>query len=413
VKYHDQMPDLAGQMYDDLLEEKGLIASSAASMRAAVEAGGDAQAVQMLDKLSSDRAQMAALVESTAGDAATRKAQIDQLGGEANTLEQTLMKRSAAISQQKAQNAATWRDVQKALKPGDSAVEVVRFPYDEGFGPTADLVYVALVVTPDCKEPILVNLGKAKDLEAGPMLAYRDDVGQTRGFEELAAPAAAGQQGTVANTSAAYAAFWKPLEPALGGAKRVFISPDGVLTTIPMGLMADGDGKLLMEKTQLRIVNSTKDLLLPQAGGLLVALRSVAMDSFGCDWHAVRKYIGRQARRRNAERCVLRNRYFHQKRQRSMIGRQFDMDPEPGKMLWRPLLRGRSRLVGLRRRRARRVVFRHIVDHRFGVAHGPCGVIEARRRRRGIGGDAHAPIAFELQRRADIGRIDDGLCRRR
>ena len=67
----------------------------------------------------------------------------------------------------------------------------------------------------------------------------------------------------MANTSAAYAAFWKPLEPALAGAKRVYVSPDGVLNTIPMGLMADGDGKLLMEKVQLRIVNSTKELLLP------------------------------------------------------------------------------------------------------------------------------------------------------
>ncbi len=262
VRYHDQMPELSGQMYDALLEEKGLIASSAASMRAAVEAGGDPQAVAMLDKLSSDRAQMAALMESTAGDQANHKAQINQLGDEANTLEQTLMKRSAAVSRQQAQNAATWHEVQKALKPGESAVEVTRFPYDEGFGATSDLVYVALVVTPDCKQPILLNLGKAKELEAGPILAYRDHVGQTRGLE-AEEPAAGAQQGSVADTGAAYAAFWKPLEPALNGARRVYVSPDGVLTTIPMGLMADSDGKLLMEKIQLRIVNSTKDLLVP------------------------------------------------------------------------------------------------------------------------------------------------------
>ncbi len=64
------MPELAGQMYDALLEEKGLIAASAAAMRAAVVASGDPQAVAMLDKLASDRAQVAALVESTVGDPA-------------------------------------------------------------------------------------------------------------------------------------------------------------------------------------------------------------------------------------------------------------------------------------------------------------------------------------------------------
>lgn len=263
LNFHKQLPELTGQMYDALLEEKGLIASSAASMRAVVQASGDAQAVQMLDKLASDRAQMAALVQTDAGNTANHMAQINQLGDEANTLEEALMKRSTAMSRQRAQNAARWRDVQKALKPGDSAVEVTKFHYDNGIGATADFYYVALVVTPECKQPIFINLGKAKDLEAGPMMAYRNEVGHTRGIEVQESPAPEGQHGAIANTSPAYEVFWKPLESALGAAKRVYVSPDGVLNTIPMGLMADSDGKLVMEKVQLRIVNSTKDLLMP------------------------------------------------------------------------------------------------------------------------------------------------------
>ncbi|MGB0080129.1 MAG: CHAT domain-containing tetratricopeptide repeat protein [Terracidiphilus sp.] len=261
AKYHEQIPELTGQMYDALLEEKGLIAASAASMRAAVEASGDPQALAMLDKLASDRAQVAALVESKVGDPANYRAQLDQVATEANTLEQALMKRSVALSQQKAQNAATWRDVQKALKPGEAAVEITKFARYDGIGLTGDILYVALVVTPDCKQPIFVNLGTAKQLEAAPMLAYRDDVGQTRGFETEQTPATPGAPEGAENTSAAYAAFWKPLEPALSGAERVYVAPDGVLNTIPMELMADSDGKLLMEKLQLRILNSTKDLL--------------------------------------------------------------------------------------------------------------------------------------------------------
>jgi len=267
LKFHDQMPELTGQMYDAVLEEKGLIAESAAAMRAAVMASGDLQAVTMLDKLASEKAQLAALSESTVGTPASRAQQTAQLMQQANGLEQALIKRSAAMSQQRTQDAATWQDVQKALKPGESAVEVVRFQYETGVQVFGNLIYVALVLTPDCKEPILVTLGEAKDLEAAPMMAFRDDVAKTRGFAEEETPAAAGQQGTVANTSAAYAAFWKPLEAALGGAKRVYVSPDGVLNTIPMGLMAGSDGKLLMEKVQLRLVNSTKDLLLPARVG--------------------------------------------------------------------------------------------------------------------------------------------------
>jgi CHAT domain-containing protein len=267
LKYHDQIPELAGEMYDDLLQEKGLTADSAAAMRAAVLASGDQQAVAMLDKLASDKSQLAALKESTGANAANHAEQVSQLAIEANTLEQSLMRRSAALSGQKAQNAATWRDVQKTLNPGDSAVEVIRFQYQNGAVQTSNQVYVALVVTPESKEPAFVVLGEADDLEAGPMLAYRGDVGQTRGLEAEETPVAPGKEGPVANTSAAYTAFWKPLEPALGNSKRVYFAADGVLDTIPIGLMSDSDGKMVMEKVQLRIVNSTKDLLLPARTG--------------------------------------------------------------------------------------------------------------------------------------------------
>lgn len=261
LKFHDQKPELAGQMYDALLEQKGMIAESAASMRAAVLASGDPQAGSMLDKLANEKAQLAALVESMGSDQATHAQQVAQLQQESNALEQALLKRSAAMSQQKTLNAATWHDVQKALKPGEAAVEVTRFPFHTGFANTPQQIYVALVVTPESKEPEFVLLGDAKDLEAAPMAAYRADVGLSRGLSAVEEPPAAGEANGAPNTNAAYRAFWKPLEPALRGAKRVYFASAGVLNTIPIGLMADSDGRLVMEKVQLRVVNSTRDLL--------------------------------------------------------------------------------------------------------------------------------------------------------
>ena len=58
-----------------------------------------------------------------------------------------------------------------------------------------------------------------------------------------------------------YQAFWKPLEPALGSARRVYVSTDGVLNQVALGVVPDNAGQLLMERYDLRIVSSTKDLL--------------------------------------------------------------------------------------------------------------------------------------------------------
>jgi CHAT domain-containing protein/Tfp pilus assembly protein PilF len=262
VRNREHDPALAGKVYDVLLQEKGFIAASAAALRAKILASGDQDTLALLNKLSAEKTQLAGLVSSAQGDPDERRKMIFQLEQKTNQLEQEIVKRSSSLAEEKTLSVVTWRDIQKALKPGEAAVEIARFPFSNGKHFTGQVYYIALVVTPESKNPDFIVLGDAQKLEAAPIVAYRAQVAQTRGLSaepEPGAPATA----AAGNTNAAYQAFWKPLEPALGNAKRVYISPDGVLNQIPIGLLADGSGKLLLEKYQLRYVNSTKDLLRP------------------------------------------------------------------------------------------------------------------------------------------------------
>ena len=56
-------------------------------------------------------------------------------------------------------------------------------------------------------------------------------------------------------------AFWKPLEGFLSGATRVYISPDGVLNLISWAAIPSDRAHLLIEKYDVDVVFSTKDLL--------------------------------------------------------------------------------------------------------------------------------------------------------
>jgi CHAT domain-containing protein/Tfp pilus assembly protein PilF len=265
LKYHDRDPALAGKVYDVLLQEKGFIAASAAALRAKILASGDRDTLAALDKLTAKKTQLAGLVSSMQGDPADRRKQIAQLVQETNQIEQEIVKRSSALAEQKTIASVTWRDVQEALKPGEAAVELTRFQFHNGKSFTSTVYYIALVVKPDSKNPEFIVLGEAKKLEAAPMADYRANVGLTRGLSAEPSSDGAERPGPGAgNTSAAYEAFWKPLEPTLANVKRVYVSPDGVLNQIPIGLLADGSGKLLLEKYELRTVNSTKDLLRPR-----------------------------------------------------------------------------------------------------------------------------------------------------
>jgi CHAT domain-containing protein len=86
---------------------------------------------------------------------------------------------------------------------------------------------------------------------------YRRGVVLARGF---AVKEQANEASAVAR-SAFYNALWKPLEPALAGAHRIYLAPDGVLNQVALGVVSDGQGGLLIERYDLRTVNSTKDLL--------------------------------------------------------------------------------------------------------------------------------------------------------
>jgi CHAT domain-containing protein/Tfp pilus assembly protein PilF len=251
-RFHSKDPSLTRSMYDVLLWEKGFIAGSVADMRHDIEASGDTEALKLLGQLTAKRTQIAALLNTEPPDRELWRQQIDQLRSEANDIEKALVARSSAFAQRKQLERATWQQVRDSLKPGEAAVEFARFRlYDKKW--TGTRYYVALVVTPETKgQPEYVFLGDDKQIEGDMMLRFKHSV-QTRGLlaePEIELPGAD-----------TYALIWKPLEKALVGKTRIYLSPDGVLNQLPLGIIPTPDGKLLMERYDLRLLSSTRDIL--------------------------------------------------------------------------------------------------------------------------------------------------------
>jgi len=264
-RYHEKDPQLVGSMYDVLLWQKGFIASSVASMRRQIEASGDPESIKLLGQLTAKRTQLAALLNSNPPDRDEWRKQVDQLRVESDAIEKQLVEKSSSFAQQKRLERATWQQVRDALKPGEAAVEFARFNKDDPKQPALS-DYVALVVTAETRdEPQFILLGDSKQIEGDAVTSFERST-QTRGFVEKGTPSSLpGAQ--------AYALIAKPLEPALAGKTRVYLSPDGMLNQIPLGVIPTPDGKLLMERYDLRLVSSTKDILRqPNATGPKAAL---------------------------------------------------------------------------------------------------------------------------------------------
>jgi CHAT domain-containing protein/Tfp pilus assembly protein PilF len=242
----DRDPALIGKMYDLSLWQKGLVARSITALRARVAASNDTEAVELLDKLMAARAQLAQFFSARPGNGDGWRNKVDQLEQESNELERQLVKRSSALAEHKKLQAVTWRDVQKTLKPGDAAVEFVRFPQHDGKQWTGKSYYIALLLAAETSAaPILVPLGEADVLEGAPVIDYRRHVAKVP------------SEGA---GSSFYQAFWKPLDPYLASHRHIYVSPDGILNEVSLAVVPAEDGRLLMDKYDLETVLSTKDV---------------------------------------------------------------------------------------------------------------------------------------------------------
>ncbi len=301
LTYRQQVPGLAARMYDTVLWEKGFIAQSVAALRAKIRASGDAEALRLLDELTAKKTELATLAtappEGEAPKQTARRTRLEQLAQEANALEQALVHRSRALAEEKRLAQVTWQQVRDALKPDEAAVELVRFEFYDGQKWTGASDYVALIVRPDSREPEVVLLGDAQTLEADPLRDYRlraglSESGVVRGVRAKEETHAA------APTTSFYQAFWKPLEPALGRARRVYVSTDGVVNQVALGVVPDAAGHLLMETYDLRLVSSTKDVLREKK--LLTGHTAVVLGNPWFDMDEARQRVAVQAWRQTA-----------------------------------------------------------------------------------------------------------------
>ncbi len=237
-------PGLAQHVLDATLQIHGGVTRDVRVLRARVALAGK-DALASFDRWRGLRSRIAAL--RFAGDFGRTSTQreIRDLTQEANARESALVRASAGFAANISGKPPGWRDVASRLGPSDAAVLVDRVPG----GKDMPYRYLAFVVRRS-GVPAAIPLTDENVLEGKALDSYRalEDADE----RSPAAPKF---------DAALYDAIWKPLEPALAGAKRIFVAPDGDLTQINLAVMPDESGRLLFETRDVRIVSDLSDLV--------------------------------------------------------------------------------------------------------------------------------------------------------
>ena len=227
-------PELAPEVYDAMLQEKGLLLRSSERIRKSILASGNDTLMQAMDSLRMMQAQ----IEMRAKEGVLSPNQMIAYRDHYDRLERYVIRATAAYRTQEAP-VPTWRQVRDCLRQGEACIEYV----------VTDSALLALVLTPGCDSPRSVPLMKIEQMES--LLAkvnQQDAMAVTRDLYEQ-------------DTEHLYQHLWQPIEPAMKGASTVYLSPTGFLNAIAFAAIPTPDGKNLIDHYDLRQLTTTAKLV--------------------------------------------------------------------------------------------------------------------------------------------------------
>ncbi len=247
-------------MLDVTVARKGLLLSVASQIQQITRLSRDPEMAKLAGQLELARKKLAALTlsgptpethEHHLEVMADLEDQIHRLEGDLGRASQRFREQVAPV---------TAEQVAAALP--DDAVLVDFFTLGEG---SARRLVAGAVHKEDGK-PVYqtVVYDHAADIDAA-ILKYRADI-QNEDIE-LDDLQDSGQ--------AVYGRIWQPLERVIGKRTNVYVVPDGTLNILPFAALVEKNGRYLMERIDLHILGSARDLLPthvpPAKGGFVVA----------------------------------------------------------------------------------------------------------------------------------------------
>ncbi len=243
-----QNPDITKNLYDLQTMTKGIILNASHKMKTAILNGNNQQLKTDYQRWEFLKNELAQLIRSDNPPAS----QIAQLTAIVEDLEMKLSRESATFKRGFLVEEISWKDIQKELKPGEAAVEMVRM-YD-------GLIYAALIITPETTDRPVMAIVKSNE---------------KRRLEKEYARQYINAINFKLTDTLSYSVYWKPIAEAITKAlpkkqkiKRVYFSPDGIYNQINLNTLYDSrSGKYLIDQLEIHQLTNTKEILeeLPKA----------------------------------------------------------------------------------------------------------------------------------------------------
>lgn len=261
-------PALKGQAYNNLLFTKSISLKGTQRRKEAFLNANDTTVTRLYEQWIEKKQQLIRHYlkadDPSGTDTVTRMnaALLTALQEEVTTMENELALRARDFKKYLKITAPDWKEVRDKLKPGEAAVEMIRFAWRDKVYYSDTAWYAAYIITPGMASPEVVYLpDAAADLDNRFYKTYKNNIKFKTTDRE------------------SYIHYWKPVQDKLlqlsggSGIRKVFFSPDGIYHLINIATLRDpASGKYLLEDMDIRYTSSGTDINQAEKGDVRTAI---------------------------------------------------------------------------------------------------------------------------------------------
>jgi CHAT domain-containing protein len=236
------MPNIVEDVFNYQTATKALLLNATSKVKTAILKSGNPDLIKDYLTWLDQKESLSRYYQLSKEEIRDQKINLDSIEQSANRMEKSLSQRSSDFSNGYTTQPISYKTIRDALAETEAVVEIIRVRnYGHEF--TDDSRYAALVLTKASQSPKLVILDNGNQLETRYSKYYKNAILQ-KSADEFS-----------------YQQFWARIEPALGGKKIVYISPDGVYNQINLNTLKNAAGAYVLNQYDLIIVGNSKDLL--------------------------------------------------------------------------------------------------------------------------------------------------------
>lgn len=239
-------PLITRYTYNNILLNKGLMLKSSTAMRLAILNSNNPELLRSYDEWIALQKEISVLY-STPVELRTKD--VTTLENKANEIERSLVERSQDFNDYRKGMQITWEDVKNSLAADEAAIEFTDFRKKERNGGDA-VIYCALILRKNSEYPEMVKL-----CEESQLREVIDPAGMNNASEINKIYGTRNRQ-----DDRLYNLVWKPLEQYLEGAKKIYISPSGLLYKISFPAISTGKDAYLCDNYQINEKGSTGNI---------------------------------------------------------------------------------------------------------------------------------------------------------